>query len=95
MKPGESFDCKFCGKSSFLKKVSVMDGWTKKGEILACAYCSAKIEDLNPEQVKAAAEESKSLSKLASFLNTGIEDKPQIKASEDEKRFCKNCKKLS
>lgn len=91
MKPGEAFDCKFCGKSSFLKKVSVMDGWTKKGEILACVCCSAKIADINPEQAK-AADNSKSLSKLASFLGTGIDDKPHIEASEDEKRFCKNCR---
>ena len=87
MKPGEAYNCPQCGKSSFLKKVSVMDGWKKLGDILACASCSAKVADLNstvPEK-----EKTKSVSMLASFLNTEEEKKPKIEAEENEKRFCK------
>ena len=91
MKPGESYNCPKCGKNTFLKKVSVMDGWTKLGDILACASCSAKVADLNSTVLETEKEKTTSVSKLASFLNTEEEKKPQIKAAENEKRFCKNC----
>lgn len=91
MKPGEAYNCPQCGKSSFLKKVSVMDGWKKVGDILACASCSAKAADLNSTVPEPEREKTKSVSKLASFFNAEEEKKPKIKAEENEKRFCKNC----
>lgn len=54
MKPGDSFDCPHCGRNSFLKKESVMDGWKKTGEVLKCASCSAWIADLPWEEASAA-----------------------------------------
>ena len=39
MKPGDDYQCPQCKKETFLKKESVMDGWTKKGDVLKCASC--------------------------------------------------------
>jgi len=90
MKAGDEIECPYCGKNSFLKKTVIIDGWTKKGEILSCAACSAKIADFDASATK--IEEKKSLDKLSSFLG-GTEQlkKSEIKADESEKRFCKDC----
>ncbi|HOK04120.1 MAG TPA: hypothetical protein P5270_01255 [Victivallales bacterium] len=89
MKAGDEIQCPHCGKSSFLKKTVIIDGWTKKGEVLSCAVCSAKIADLKSEN---AAEDKKNFDKLASFLNENEKlPKIEIKSDENEKRFCKDC----
>ena len=46
--------CPHCGKNSFLKKETVMDGWTKKGEVLKCAACGHPVCELKPEADKPA-----------------------------------------
>jgi hypothetical protein len=90
MKPGQEIKCPHCGKNSFLKKISVTEGWTQKGEILACVSCSAKIADFDPSS--SAENKSEKLSKLSVFLDEKEETaKPQIKISDEEKRFCKDC----
>ena len=93
MKQGDSIDCPHCGKNSFLKKVAILDGWTKKGDILACAACSAKIADLPPEgQAPAAFPKGKSIGTLESLFGEKHSSGPRIEASEDEKAFCRDCK---
>ena len=52
MKPGDSFDCPHCGKNTFLKKETVMEGWTRKGEVLKCVSCGAVIEELKEEKTE-------------------------------------------
>lgn len=95
MKPGEQFDCPHCGKASFLKKESVMDGWTKLGEVLKCASCSAKIADLQPEEPLSKPQAQKAqVSKLASLLGAEPEAKPRIEAKPGERRFCRDCAQL-
>jgi hypothetical protein len=92
MKVGDEVNCPHCGRSSFLKKVNVMDGWTKKGDILACAACSAKIADLKLTSKSESEEKSAALSSLKSFLSEEkSEKKICISASDDEKMFCKDC----
>lgn len=95
MKQGDSFNCPHCGKSSFLKKISVMDGWKKLGEALSCASCSAKIADIKPPSpaVSLGQGESPSLKKLADFLGTEKLEKPKID-SDGEKHFCRDCAHL-
>jgi DNA-directed RNA polymerase subunit RPC12/RpoP len=90
MKQGDNFECPHCGKSSFLKKESVMDGWTKLGDILACASCSTKIADIEESQKETAPSKSSS-SALADLLGIEKEQKLSIEASEEEKRFCRDC----
>jgi len=92
MKQGDSIDCPHCGRNSFLKKVAVMDGWTKKGDILACAACSAKIADIKPEEEKTAFPKEKSISSLESLFGEKHASGPKLEASEDEKAFCRDCK---
>ncbi len=91
MKPGDSFECPHCGQSSFLKKESVMDGWTKKGEILACAACSVKIADLELEKDFLSQKTENSVSVLADLLGAEEVVKPELSAAEDEKHFCRDC----
>ncbi|OGV34806.1 MAG: hypothetical protein A2020_09805 [Lentisphaerae bacterium GWF2_45_14] len=94
MKQGDSIDCPLCGKNSFLKKVPVLDGWTKKGDILACAACSGKIADLPPVGLagNTGVQKGKSVSALESLLGEKHSATPRIEAAEDEKSFCRDCK---
>ncbi|OGV52916.1 MAG: hypothetical protein A2X49_09970 [Lentisphaerae bacterium GWF2_52_8] len=94
MKAGDSFDCPHCGRNSFLKKGSQMDGWKKVADILACASCSAKIATLAAPEATAKPNSSASLDKLASILGAEREEKPKIKAKGSEKNFCKDCRHL-
>jgi DNA-directed RNA polymerase subunit RPC12/RpoP len=94
MKPGEDIQCPQCGKNTFLKKVAVLDGWTKTGEILACAACNAKIADLKPEEKESPSNDA-AANKLANFLGGAEKEKiPEIKAAAGEKRFCRDCRHL-
>lgn len=90
MKQGDNFDCPHCGNSSFLKKESVMDGWTKVGDILSCASCSAKIVDIEEDKKKEDSQQNSSMA-LADLLGMEKEEKLSIEASEEEKRFCRDC----
>jgi DNA-directed RNA polymerase subunit RPC12/RpoP len=90
MKAGQEISCPHCAKTSFLKKVVLMDGWTNKGEILSCASCSAKIADINEKDEK--TDKNDKVSKLAGFLGeTGENKKPTLKPGDDENRFCRDC----
>jgi hypothetical protein len=91
MKPGDVYKCPECGADSFLKKESVMDGWTKKGEVLVCASCSRLVCDYITESECRASSPDDSVLKLASFLNTDEPEKIEIKADETDKSFCRDC----
>jgi len=67
----------------------MMDGWTKLGDILACSCCSAKIADLKEDAE--GRDNTASVSKLETLFKTKQEKKPEIKSSEDEKHFCRDC----
>ncbi len=91
MRPGDEITCPKCGRNSFLKKVAILDGWTKKGEIFACASCSAKIADA-PVHGQTERQAARQASALAAFLNENEAPiKTRIEAGESEKRFCRDC----
>ena len=97
MKIGDEIKCIHCGKQSFLIKKSLMDGWKKTGEILACSACGNVIKDLTEDVVNEVDGNTKTkslddgkLDKLAQFLNTEKVKKKIIEA--DEKTFCRDCK---
>ena len=93
MRPGDEYNCPHCGKNSFLKKETVMDGWTKKGEVLKCASCGALVCELKPETEKPAdplkSEAADRLKNL--FGGEDFTEKPTWKAEGSEANFCKDC----
>ena len=95
MKPGDQIICPHCGRSSFLKKESVMNGWSKVGEALKCVACSATIEEIKPPSpLERRSEESAGVSKLASLLGTQPVAKPKLEAKASERNFCRDCANL-
>ena len=94
MKPGDEYNCPHCKKNSFLKKETVMDGWTRKGEVLKCASCGQVVCTLDPQSAEKKLDplQSPSAARLKNLLG---EDhfvmKPEITAGEGEQRFCKDC----
>jgi len=90
MKVGEEVNCPHCNQDVFLVKQAVMDGWTKVGEILVCSMCNKKIFDIE-EKAESTGKEKKSssINKLAAFLETEQEEKPELK--EEKKCFCRDC----
>ena len=93
MKPGDEYLCPHCGKNSFLKKETVMDGWTKKGDVLKCASCGTLVCELkehakeNSDPLKSsAADKFKSLLGDKDFV-----PRPKIELSETDSHFCKDC----
>ena len=94
MKPGDEYNCPHCGKNSFLKKEAVMDGWTKKGEVLKCAACGCPVCELKPESSGQSADPLKSAAadRLKNLFGTGDwVQKPTLKAEGSETNFCKDC----
>jgi len=83
--------CPHCGKDCFLVKKTLMDGWTKVGDILACSCCSAKIADLEVEEKSKSADISNKFSKLENLLSEKRQEGPKIESSEDERHFCRDC----
>jgi hypothetical protein len=99
MKPGEQITCPHCGAESFLVKKSLLDGWTKIGEILACSACAAKIADLTAKPTEndpSGRADKPESAKLAALLGTDtlLQARPKLTAAEDEKRFCRDCDHL-
>ena len=93
MKPGDEYNCPHCGRNSFLKKETVMDGWTKKGDVLKCASCGALVCELKEPTGKAAdplkSEAADRLKNL--FGGEEFTEKPTWKAEGSEANFCKDC----
>ena len=96
MKAGDEITCKHCGANSFLVKKSIMDGWTKKEDVLICSACSKVIHKIDDEtlseQDKQGNNDKKRLSDLSNLLGGEEVKRPTIESKEDEKRFCKDCK---
>ena len=89
MRPGDKFKCPKCGSESVLVRKPVIEGWTKKGEILACALCSAKAADY--QEGADLRPTSESTDKLASFLGVEKTKQKRIEVNDKEKRFCRDC----
>ncbi len=93
MKVGDSWDCPYCGKNSFLKKESLMDGWQKLGEVLKCAACSAEIEKINPAVADGELQRASDRKKNALMALLGEDPEPgKIAVLQEESRFCRDCK---
>lgn len=91
MKHGDEIDCPHCGKSTFIVKKAVMDGWSKAGDIFACSGCDAKIADCEEKEIDETKSDSVASSALAGFLGVEKEEKKELTATEDEKHFCRDC----
>lgn len=91
MKVGDPWDCPHCKKSSFLKKESVLEGWTKIGEVLKCASCNVVVEKIQPG-AKTEVPEEKKVNALAALL--GVEESAPADnfLADAERRFCRDCK---
>ncbi len=93
MQAGSEIRCPHCGKDSFLVKKSIMDGWKKTGEILACSSCTATIHQCEPETGNSKGDHiKKEKSKLLGLLGAEEVKKITIESSDDERRFCKDCR---
>ena len=93
MKPGDEYNCPHCGKNSFLKKETLMDVWTKKGDVLKCAACGHLVCELKPEADKPADPlKSDAANRLKDlFGGEDFVEKPTLKADGSETHFCKDC----
>lgn len=98
MKPGDQFDCPHCGKDSFLKKETLMNGWTRAGEVLKCASCGAVIERMDetgssgPES-EVSGGKAAGLDALSALLGGDTESKAAVPEGflKQERRFCRDC----
>ncbi|MCJ8330684.1 MAG: hypothetical protein HRT89_07425 [Lentisphaeria bacterium] len=93
-KKGESIDCPHCGSSSVAKIVSEMDGWTKLGEMYACALCDAKLASITDDVAPAEDVSSKNVDAFADFLGTEKEEIDELIDDDGSRPFCKNCTHL-
>lgn len=87
MRAGEEIICEYCGKESFLVKKAILDGWKKVGDFLACSACGEKIADL--DAVVAVSNEKKA--GLLSLLDVQEEKRLEFSATDEEKKFCRDC----
>lgn len=96
MKAGDSFDCPHCGRNTFLKKETVMDGWVRRGEVLKCVSCGAVIEEVKEEKKteKVSPLENDAARRFKSLLGAEFEEKVELHAAADEKKFCRDCAHL-
>ena len=90
MKAGERITCPHCGENTIVKLKPKMDGWTRVGDVLSCAFCGAELG--TPE--KNAPSASKKSSALAALLGEELSAAPSLAPGEGHKRFCRNCKNL-
>ena len=90
MKPGEQIKCPYCSKDSFLVKKVVHDGWKKAGEFLCCSSCSSEIEQMKEADSASQVSEVR-LSALEALLSEKKQEQQKIHASDEEKRFCRDC----
>ena len=58
MKAGERITCPHCGEKTIVKLKPKMGGWTRVGDVLACAFCGAELG--TPESGAKGAEKSAS-----------------------------------
>ncbi|MBR2426455.1 MAG: hypothetical protein IKB16_06920 [Lentisphaeria bacterium] len=97
MKAGQLFDCPHCGNNTFLMKEAVMDGWTKKCDILKCSSCGTVIEEIKDDTTKntdtAKDKQNEKRNALAALFGEEPEDYKATNTDlfNTEKRFCRDC----
>ena len=89
MKNGDKIMCPHCGEETFAKRKILMDGWTRKGEVLVCALCGKKLAEAADEP--AAEAKSGDISALHALLGGETLAKPSVSLSQSDRRFCKDC----
>lgn len=87
---GDKLVCPHCKEETFVKQITKMDEWTKKGEILVCALCNEKIADVQSETAK--EEKQDKLSALSALLGGETLEKTEVSLNQEDRRFCKDCK---
>ena len=90
IKKGDKLTCPHCNEMTFVKQITEMDGWTKKGEILVCALCNQKIADVQEESEP--EKKADKLSALSALLGGETFEKPTVSLNQEDRRFCKDCK---
>jgi len=69
-----------------------MNGWTKVGEVLKCAACSAVVANAEESSAKTPEKaSSEAMERLRGFLGADTLEKPKVNLSDSDKRFCKDC----
>lgn len=96
MKAGQLFDCPHCNQNTFLMKEAVMDGWTKKCDVLKCASCGAVIEEIKENDSFIATQEQQNKKRNALAALFGEEPAEDLKTANadffnTEKHFCRDC----
>lgn len=93
MRQGDDIVCGECGKEAFVAKKTVMDGWTRKGEVFVCSACGAEFGEVDPPEAGGGKEDARSnaAAAAASLLGLEVAERKTLSASEDEKRFCRDC----
>lgn len=89
MKAGEEIKCPNCGKDAFLVKKNILDGWTKKGEALACSACSFVICEIRKNEPADSSNQAKE--KLKNLLQEEETISAKINVLPEEKHFCRDC----
>lgn len=90
MKAGERITCPHCGENTIVKIKPKMEGWTRVGDVFACAFCGAELG--TPE--KDAPGAGKKSSALAALLGEELAAAPTLAPGAGHKHFCRNCKHL-
>lgn len=96
MKAGQLFDCPHCNQNTFLMKEAVMDGWTKKCDVLKCASCGTVIDEIKENDSFTATQEQQNKKRNALAALFGEEPETDLKTVNSdlfntEKRFCRDC----
>ena len=90
MNAGDRITCPHCGQNTVVKLKPKMDGWTRVGDVLSCAFCGAELG--TPAKETSGA--GKKSAALAALLGEELTAGPSLAPGEDHKRFCRNCKNL-
>jgi len=91
MKQGDDIVCAECGKDAFVAKKSIMDGWTKKGEVFVCSACGAELGPADSAEAPKGVGGGSKAAAAASILGLELEEKKRLDATEEERRFCRDC----
>ena len=88
MKAGSKMICPVCREQTVIKEKNEMDGWVKRGVILVCTLCNAKVGEPTESDETKSKTSLKSLEKLLDFK---AEKRITLDVAPDEKNFCKDC----
>ncbi|WP_176013835.1 hypothetical protein [Victivallis sp. Marseille-Q1083] len=90
--PKNSFvTCPHCGGETVPKEKVLLDGWTRRGTVLVCAFCGGELPSAESPEATAPAADRKT-SALAALLGSEVPEAVKLTASAEERRFCRDCR---